>query len=73
MVSVLPTVVNEIKKVLSIEEKPLGAHNTYVKDIKNGLKVQIKVAQKDFLEVCLRKGQYEKKNPSNVSHDRNMF
>ena len=43
-----------------MEEKPLGAHNTYVKDIKNGLKVQTKVAQKGFLEICLKKGLFTK-------------
>ena len=49
MVSVLSTVVNEIKTVLETEGKLHGEHNMLVKDFKNGMKVQIKVAQKDFL------------------------
>ena len=60
MVSVLPTVVNSFKMILRSEEKPLGAHNMLVKDLKNGLKTQIKIAQKDFLDVTLKKGLYSK-------------
>ena len=60
MVSVLSTIVTEIKKVLHQEGKPIGAHNMLVKDIKNGMKVQIRVAQKDFLEICLRKDLFTK-------------
>ena len=60
MVSLLPTTVQEFRRVLTIEEKPLGGMNMLVKDLKNGLKVQIKIAQKDFLEVCLKKGMYPK-------------
>ena len=71
MVSVLSTVVNELKNILRAEEKPNGMHNMLVKDIKNGMKIQVKVAQKDFLEICLKKDLYSKdimslaKNPSN--------
>ena len=60
MVSLLPTSVQEFRKVLTIEQKPLGGINTLVKDLKNGLRVQVRIAQKDFLEMCLKKGLYPK-------------
>ena len=58
--SVLSTVVNEIKKVLETKKKSKGAQNMLVKDFKIGMKVQIKVTQKDFLEVFLTKDFYIK-------------
>ena len=58
MVSISPTTIQEFKRVLTIEEKPHGGLNTLVKDMKNGLKVQVMIAQKDFLEVCLKKGMF---------------
>ena len=43
-----------------MEEKPLGAANVLIRDIKSGLRVQKKATQKDFLEVCLRKKVFPK-------------
>ena len=60
MASVLLTFVNELKKVLNQEKKPLGAHNALVRDIKNELKVQVRIAQKFFLEICLKKDLFTK-------------
>ena len=60
MVSVSPTTVKSMKEVLWREKQPLGAVNTLIRDLKNGLKVQKIVAQKDFLEVCVRKQVYPK-------------
>ena len=60
MVSMLPTTVQEFRRVFKIDEKPLGGINTLVKDLKNGLRVQVRIAQKDFLEMCLKKGLYPK-------------
>ena len=60
MVSLLTTTVQEFRKVLRTDEKPQGGINTLIKDLKNGLKVQIRTAQKDFLEICLKKDLYPK-------------
>ena len=60
MVSVSTTTVMSIKEVLWREGQPLGAINTLIRDLKNGLKVQKTIAQKDFLEVCVKKQVYPK-------------
>ena len=60
MVSVLPTVVTTFKRVLEQERKPNGMINMRVKDLKNGLKLQNRIAQKDFLEVSLKKNLFPK-------------
>ena len=60
MVSLLTTTVRNISLILQTEEKPLGAKNVIVKDIKNGIKVQKLTAQKDFLEICLKKKVFPK-------------
>ena len=52
--SVQSTTINLCRNVLAVEQKPKGAVNVIIRDIKAGLKVQKKVAQKDFLEACLR-------------------
>ena len=68
MVSVLSTVVQSFRTILQHEGKPLGAHNTLVNDLKNGMRVQTKTAQKDFLEVCLRKKLYPKDINATAKH-----
>ena len=60
MVSVQSTTVQQFKNVLHMEEKPPGAVNVLIRDMKSGLKVQKKAAQKDFLEVCMRKKVFPK-------------
>ena len=58
--SVQSTMINLCRNVLAVEQKPQGAVNVIIRDIKAGLKVQKKVAQKDFLEACLRKKLFPK-------------
>ena len=60
MVSVSSTTVKSMKEVLWRERQPLGAINTLIRDLKNGLKVQKAIAQKDFLQVCIRKAVFPK-------------
>ena len=60
MVSLLTTTVTNICTILQMEEKPSGAKNMVINDIKNGVKVQKMTAQKDFLETCLKRRLFPK-------------
>ena len=58
--SVNSTMVNLFINVLTVEQKPQEAVNVIIRNMKAGLKVQKKVAQKDFLKACLTKRLYPK-------------
>ena len=55
MVSISSTTVRRIKQVMQIESKPKRIEDILLSNLKKGIKIQKTVAQKDFLESCVRK------------------
>ena len=52
--SVSTNTVRELRQVLSTELKPRGNIDLILRDIKQGIRYQHKVCQKDLLEQCIR-------------------
>ena len=55
MVSIPKNTVTEIRQVLESEQKPKWNLKILLNEIKTGIRYQRKVAQKDFMEQCLRR------------------
>ena len=55
MVSISSTTVRRIKQVMQIESKPKRIEDILLSNLKKGIKIQKLVAQKDFLENCVKK------------------
>ena len=55
MVSISTTTVFKIKQVLNTESKPKWIESLILSNLKQGLKYQKLVIQKDFLDLCARK------------------
>ena len=55
MVSISKNTVFKIKQVLNIESKPKWIESLILSNLKEGLKYQKLVIQKDFLDLCARR------------------
>ena len=55
MVSVSKNTVLQIKQVLNIEAKPKWIEPIILSNLKEGLRLQKLIVQKDFLDLCVRR------------------